>query len=180
MARGCALSCLALKHGVALATNVMTQLSNGTRHITELVYDPSGALVAYYHKYHLYLPNTMETFVQPGPFAPTTFELFGRRWGLLICYEGVYPSVSGDWAQMDALSAQGATSFLWSVGGIFPVQLYSASISKRYGVDVVTSSGGNKGVVQPRVAGNGTVVDVALPAAAALYRAKPLLRIGTI
>ena len=174
-----ALSCMARQHGIALATNILTSLPNGTRHITELVYDQTGTLVSYYHKYHLYMPKVFETFVEPGPFAPATFQLFGRTWGLMICYEGVYPSVTGDWAQMDSLVAQGATSFLWSVGGLFPVELYAASLANKYAVDVVCSSGGAKGVVRPRV-GSNTTIDVPLAGAGTLYRAKPIVRIGTV
>ena len=37
------LSCSARRHGVALATNLFTQLSNGTKHITEIVFGADGA-----------------------------------------------------------------------------------------------------------------------------------------
>jgi len=59
-------------------------------------------------------------YAQPGPFEPTTFEMFGVRFGILICYEGVYPFLFKDWSQPDALKAMGADVFLWSIGGMVP------------------------------------------------------------
>ena len=59
---------------------------------------------------------------------------------------------------MEGLTAQGATSFVWSVGGLFPVGAYSAALGKRFGVDVVCASGGAKGVVRRRPASGGPVV----------------------
>ena len=50
---------------------------------------------------------TEKSAVQPGPFSPTTFALNGHTWGIIICYEGVYPSLTGNYAQMDALVAAG-------------------------------------------------------------------------
>jgi len=83
-----ALSCAAMKTGVALVANVFTQREeDGSRHITDIVYDGDGALVAWYHK-HVLFPSEKKV-VEPGPFAPTTFDLLGHRWGLLICYEGL-------------------------------------------------------------------------------------------
>ena len=79
------------------------------------------------------------------PLLPVARSAASRRWGLLICYEGLYPYVSGHFAQMEGLVAQGATSFVWSVGGLFPVGAYSDALGKRFGVDVVCASGGANG-----------------------------------
>lgn len=57
----------------------------------------------------------LQNFV-PGPFAPTVFQFDGRIWGIAICYEGFYPTLTGNWNQFDALRRQGADALVWSVG----------------------------------------------------------------
>ena len=55
------------------------------------------------HKHHLFPTET--AVVTPGPFSPTSFELQGAdgnplaRFGLVICYEGLYPSLHNDWSR---------------------------------------------------------------------------------
>lgn len=133
-----ALSCLARQHGLVLAANVFVALANGTQRIAEIVLDATGAVAALYFKHHLF-PNEDAAGVAPGPFAPTTFAALGRTWGLIICYEGVYPFLSGDFAQMEGLAAAGATGFIWSVGGDAPIDALSALLAEKFRVDVVGS-----------------------------------------
>ena len=133
-----ALSCLARRHGLVLAANVFVALANGTERIAEIVFDATGAVSALYFKHHLF-PNEDAAGVAPGPFSPTTFSALGRTWGLIICYEGVYPYLSGDFSQMDALAAAGATGFIWSVGGEAPLDALSALLAAKYRVDVVAA-----------------------------------------
>ena len=59
------------------------------------------------------------------------------------------------------------------------MELYAASLANKYAVDVVCSSDGAKGVVRPRIGSNATT-DVPLAKADTLYRAKPIVRIGTV
>lgn len=81
------LSCLAKNHSLALAANVFTRLSNGTRRITEVVFDDTGKAIAMYDKHHLF-PIEEPSVFSPGPFAPTTFSFHGITFGVAICYEG--------------------------------------------------------------------------------------------
>jgi predicted amidohydrolase len=135
-----ALSCSAKQFKVAAAVNVFTVDPNGKDHITEIIIDGSGKMITAYHKHILFA--TEKKVITPGPFNPTTFVLFERRWGIIICYEGIYPSVSGDWAQLDALAKQNATAFIWSVGGTGGTMKHNAEkIAKKYKVQVVASEG---------------------------------------
>jgi len=88
-----------------------------------------------------------------GPYAPTTFSAFNRKWGIIICYEGVYAFDSGDFAQMDDFKAQGASGFVWSIGAEIPVSSLGTSLAVSYDVDVLTSMGHG---VTPS---NGLIVD---------------------
>ena len=76
------LSCAARDAAINAATNVFTVSANGTKHITEIVFDDDGKIVAGYHKHHLF--PTEKKIVTPGPFNPTTFELLGRRWHRMV------------------------------------------------------------------------------------------------
>lgn len=107
-------SCAARKGSITVAANFFTRMANGTRRITEYVFDPNGKVLAVYDKNHLW-PGEGRA-VTPGPFAPTTVTTLGRVWGLVICYEGFYPEVTGDYSQMIALQKRNATTILWSVG----------------------------------------------------------------
>ena len=75
-------------------------------------------------------------------FAPTSFTFEGRVWGILICWEGMYPDVSLDFSQMDALvREQNATALLWSVGvASIVLQVQSKLFAKKYGVSVVAAT----------------------------------------
>jgi predicted amidohydrolase len=133
-----ALSCLARQHRLALAANFFVAFNETSRRIAEVVFDEAGAVRAVYFKHHLF-PNEDAAGVTPGPFAPTTVSLLGRVWGIIICFEGVYPYVTGDFSQMDALVAAGATDFLWSVGGEAPLNALSALLAGRYKVGVIAA-----------------------------------------
>jgi hypothetical protein len=133
-----ALSCLARAHRFVIAANVFVSLANGSSRIAELVFDPTGAAVSVYFKHHLF-PNEVAAGVSAGPFAPTVFPALGRVWGVIICYEGVYPFLTGDFSQMDALKAAGADAFVWSVGGEAPLDALSAALAEKYKVDVVAA-----------------------------------------
>uniref|UniRef100_A0A7S3ASD0 CN hydrolase domain-containing protein n=1 Tax=Haptolina ericina TaxID=156174 RepID=A0A7S3ASD0_9EUKA len=104
----------------------------------EIALDRAGAVVAAYSKHHL-VPVAETLYAEPGPFAPTTFELEGLRWGAIICYEGVYPSIFGDWSQMDALKQQGAELFLWAIGGMVADQRSAPSLARKYSLPVVAA-----------------------------------------
>ena len=174
-----ALSCTAQRHNVALAANLFTQLSNGTNHITEIVFGADGAIRSVYHKVHLFL--TEKSAVQPGPFRPTTFDLNGHTWGIIICYEGVYPSLTGNYAQMDALVASGANAFAWSIGGDLPMSIYAPNLAKRYHVSVAATQQGKTPVAVGRDGGKLAAKDVALhDVLPAEYTGKASVRIATV
>jgi len=147
------LSCAAEESGVAIAANIFTyvwddydfetQSATMHRYITEVVMDKTGTVVSYYHKHWLF-PS--ETMVEPGPFAPTVFDMFGKKWGIVICWEGFRADIEDDWSQYDGLVEQGATSLVWSIGfgaPKFPAKLdtqkTAIAVAKKYGVAVVSS-----------------------------------------
>lgn len=125
-----AVACAAKANGMPVVANFFISLANGTKHITEVVVDASAKVLAVYHKSHLFPTETFAGY-KPGPFAPTLFRLANISWGLCICYEGLYPYVTGDWSQFDALQKAGAEAILWSIGGIMPDKLLGARIARR-------------------------------------------------
>jgi len=137
------LGCAAANQSIAIASNVFTTLpSNGTHYITEIVFDSTGTVIAIYHKHELFPIEEPKNFVA-GPFAPTVFQYDSRMWGIAICYEGFYPTLSKDWSQFDALKRQGASALVWSVGS-GPVSTEAPIIATRYNMSVVGVADGGK------------------------------------
>ena len=133
------LSCLARAHGIAIAYNLFAT-RGGEKRITEVVVDAAGGLRATYDKVHLFPITEAAAGATAGTNAPTSFDLLGRRWGIIICYEGVWPHVpGGNYAQMDALKAQNATSWIWSIGGMVPINALAKGYAKKYGVDLAAT-----------------------------------------
>ena len=110
------LSCLARNNSIGLATNIFTELNNGTRRITEVVFDSKGTVIAVYDKHHLFFIEEPSIF-KPGPYNPTSFVYENITFGLAICYEGFYPYLTNDFSQFEALKRLNVTTLLWSVGG---------------------------------------------------------------
>ena len=134
-----ALSCMAAKHGVGVAANMFgcrsasASCPKSQRRLTEVVFDNSGALLVSYDKHQLFANELL--FITAGPFAPATFELLGRVWGILICYEGVWPIIGpgGNWSQSDDLIlGKNATGLIWSIGGAIPTAIGGDVYTKRY------------------------------------------------
>lgn len=136
------LSCSAATHKIAVASNVFVSLPNGTRRITQIVFDETGVVRSVYHKHYLFGATHLgeDHIFTPGPNTPTTFDLLGRRWGVLICYEGLRPFLLNDWTQPDALRAHGADTFLWSIGGGLPLASEGPQYVEKYSVSLVGSS----------------------------------------
>eukprot|EP00325_Prymnesiales_sp_UTEX-LB-985_P017001 CAMPEP_0174756600 /NCGR_PEP_ID=MMETSP1094-20130205/106838_1 /TAXON_ID=156173 /ORGANISM="Chrysochromulina brevifilum, Strain UTEX LB 985" /LENGTH=213 /DNA_ID=CAMNT_0015962509 /DNA_START=124 /DNA_END=766 /DNA_ORIENTATION=- len=86
------LACAAARNNITIAASVFARFANGTKRILELVYNSRGVVIASYSKWVL-VPVAETHFAEAGPFAPTTFELAGMRWGIVICYEGIYPEM---------------------------------------------------------------------------------------
>jgi len=109
------LACLARQYSVALVSCLITSDRSGNKYITQVVFDKGGQVLAVYHKFDLF-PG--EGWAKKGDFNPTVFELFGQKWALAICYEGIAPHIPffGSWKQFDAFREQGAENILWSVG----------------------------------------------------------------
>jgi len=180
-----ALSCAARAHRIAVAANVFVSLPNGTHRIVEIVYDATGATLAVYSKHHLF-PAEPPHFA-PGPFNPTTFALAsGTRYGIIICYEGFYPDLTGDWAQMTALKSDNASAFVWSVGDtVDTLHDQAKKIALKFSVPVIGTEdkeGPNADVAIVLASGadashNDTVLTGLLPAG---YTASPIVRVGTI
>lgn len=142
------LSAAAARSGVALVVNLCLMLPNGTRRISDVVFDSNGTILATYDKHHLFATE-LTTFSR-GPFKPTTFTLGGHTFGLIICYEGIYPDLTGDWSQMLALKSKHADTFLWSVGGAIPLSIAGGHMSRKFNVSLVGSEDRKEGVVLGR------------------------------
>lgn len=140
-----ALAAAAARHRVAVVANIFVALANGTRRIVDVVYAPNGTCLATYSKHHLFATET-HTF-EAGPFLPTTFGLGGHTFGLIICYEGVWPDLTHDWSQMQSLVAQGASAFVWSVGGEIPLNEAGGGMARRFNVSMIGSEDKAAGVV---------------------------------
>ena len=141
------MACAAQQHKVVVVANIFTSLDaqdqrlNATiKHITSVVY--AQTTIAVYHKMHLF-PTEKRYGYTPGPFSPTSFDIpqSALKFGLLTCYEGVYPFISRDWSQLDGLEKQGAHAILWSIGSHVPTTLLGRKIANRYtkGSNNVTS-----------------------------------------
>ena len=95
------LACAARRQRVAVVANVLVRMGGGEKQIREVVIDAAGAVVSSYGKRHLFPSERWPLGFSPSSDAPTVAPLLGGRVGLLICYEGVYPELSGDWSQVD-------------------------------------------------------------------------------
>lgn len=109
----------------------------GTHRIQEVVYDASGVVVSTYAKIRV-IPG-IESFASDGPFTPTVFELNNRRYGILVCNDGVYPYYTGDFSEVDALKKMGADTIVWSVGSFVPIAHLSSLSAKKYKWNVIVS-----------------------------------------
>lgn len=172
-----ALSAAAIRHGIAVVANIFVALPNGTRLIADVVYGPDGTCLATYFKHHLF-PTERTTF-KAGPFHPTTFAFRGHTFGLVICYEGVYPEVTGDWSQFESLKKDGADTILWSVGGEIPLGLVGGHIAKKMGMGVVASEDRSSGAVLNSDGTSEEVHDVLL-AVPGYTEAKLAIRVATL
>ena len=142
------LSCSAQRHNVTMVANLFVTLANDTRRIVETVFEAgTGAVMAAYFKHHLF-PNERLHGVTRGPFAPTSFvaSRSGKRWGLLICYEGLYADLFRDWSQLDVLKAGGADGILWSIGGVLPAHSVGRAIAAHLSLPVLASEDGASAV----------------------------------
>lgn len=142
------LSCAAQRHNVTMVANLFVTLANDTRRIVEVVFEAgTGAVIGAYFKHHLF-PNEKLQGVTRGPFAPTSFVASrgGKRWGLLICYEGLYADLFRDWSQLDSLKAGGADGILWSIGGVLPARSVGRAIALHLSLPVLASEDGASAV----------------------------------
>ena len=138
------MSCAALRDNVTVVANFFVTLPNASLRIVEVAYEAAtGAVAASYFKHHLF-PNEKAEHISPGPFAPTTFVAprSGKRWGVIICYEGLYAQLHRDWSQLDALKAAGADGVLWSIGSWLPDKEVGRSIARHVGLPVLASEDG--------------------------------------
>jgi predicted amidohydrolase len=99
-----AASCLARAQGMALVVGTidLQPCSNETAcpsdglmvYNTALVFDETGALVAKYHKYHLFSVCD-GCFDRPPKPQVVSFKLFGVDFGVLICFDSLFQEPSG-------------------------------------------------------------------------------------
>ena len=85
----------------------------------------------------IYFPR--KKWAEPGPFRPTSFRYLGKTFGILVCFDGVYPYVSRDFSELDALKAHRVDTIVWSVGSMIPISVFGKSIAKSYNFSVIIS-----------------------------------------
>jgi len=122
-----------------LAAGTLRGTGKGTcnNRIMEIVYDNTGVVVALYAKYHLF-PTDLD-FAVTGGWNPTVFEMFGHKFGILICYDGLWPYVFHNFSEFDALKAMGADTFVWSIGADLPIDFFSKKTARKMEVNMVAS-----------------------------------------
>jgi predicted amidohydrolase len=93
-----ALAELATELGIHIVAGLVERIQGETRIANTLVaLDPSGELVAYYRKVHLYdaFGQRESEWIVPGPVeAPQTFAFGGFTVGLQTCYDIRFPEVT--------------------------------------------------------------------------------------
>ena len=77
---------------VSLSTILFRKLLS---YSTRVVFNATGGVVVTYSKHHIF-PLTETPWATPGPFFPVSFTMLGRRWGLIICYEGAWAEIRRD------------------------------------------------------------------------------------
>ena len=170
-------SCAAKNSGVTVISNFFVSLPNGTNLINDAVFDSMGAAVAAYSKHHLF-PTEKFKFTE-GPYNPTSVNLpDGIVLGLLICYEGAWPVLSGDWSQMEDLVAAGSTHLAWSIGGVVPLPVYAPFLAKKFTVGVVAAEDGKAAAV---VGATGESLNTSdIPISVDGYTASASISLGTL
>uniref|UniRef100_A0A7S2FVR5 CN hydrolase domain-containing protein n=1 Tax=Octactis speculum TaxID=3111310 RepID=A0A7S2FVR5_9STRA len=134
------ISCAARKNRLTVLANIFVLLPNGTTLMTDVVFDDNGTVVATYSKHHLF--PTEKLHFSPGPYSPTLFPLEDFVFGLIICYEGIWPLTWwGDWEQMEDLVTMGATHFIWSIGGAVPLPYSAAYLAEKFETGVLAAEG---------------------------------------
>jgi len=112
-----AMSCATRYANTTAVVNMYVVMPDGKKYINDIVYGPTGKVVASYAK-HL-LSSAEASIFTAGPFAPTVFTLPNYPMhivALLIGNEGTEPLATGDWAQFDSFAQQGAGFLAWSMG----------------------------------------------------------------
>jgi len=145
------MSCAAKQSNITVVANIFTKLSNGSHRITEVVYGDDGAVLAVYHKHRVFLSEKI--YVESGPYTPTVFQVYGATFGILICWEGVYPFIFRDFTQInDLVTNQKADALVWSVGEVPKIMRWSgSSMAKKFQIPVLgTVVGGPSKVFNSR------------------------------
>ena len=84
---------LAKKHGVNIVAGSVANLKNGGVFNTCYVFDRAGKTVAEYDKTHLFAPMGEDGYFKKGDHL-STFDLDGRRCGVIICYDVRFPELT--------------------------------------------------------------------------------------
>ena len=157
-----AVACAADKYSIDVVANFFVRNPNdGIKHITDIVFDANGIVRAIYEKSHLFPTERLHGF-SPGPKTPRAVTLNSDSFGLAICYEGLYPILSGDWSQFEKLKQEGAGAILWSIGGILPDVGAAKAIIKRYNFSIFAAELNAKALATSRGGRLPTLSDVPL------------------
>ena len=132
------ISCFAKTYQIAIAANIFVTLTNNnTNRIQEIIFDHAGKVISTYSKIHLF--PTEKKFAEPGPFLPTHFNLFGKIFGILVCYDGVYPYISNNFSELNALKENNVDTIIWSAGSMVPIVHLGKLTATKYNFTIIAS-----------------------------------------
>jgi predicted amidohydrolase len=89
-------SCLARKHKIVLVINMGDVVKSDRspdgrfQYNTQVAFDEDGYLLQKYHKSHLYYEHQFDA----GESIPKTFEAFGIKFGMMICFDIIFDTPS--------------------------------------------------------------------------------------
>ncbi len=84
---------LALKYDINIVAGSVANIKNNKIFNTSYVFDRNGVCVAEYDKTHLFTPMGEDRYFEKGE-SFRTFNLDGRKCGIIICYDLRFPEIS--------------------------------------------------------------------------------------
>ena len=84
---------LAKELNINIVAGSVANLKNGKVYNTSYIFDRTGKNIAEYDKTHLFTPMNEDRYFTKGE-KTTTFELDGKKCGILICYDIRFPELT--------------------------------------------------------------------------------------
>ncbi len=84
---------LAKEYGIYIVAGSVATVKNGDVFNTSYTFDKTGKLIGEYDKTHLFTPMNEHGYFKKGDRI-TTFEIEGRKCGIIICYDIRFPELT--------------------------------------------------------------------------------------